>query len=408
MSQTRVQKKKSKQKIILIPLAFLVIYFIISSIPLIFGNPYKTILPEEDVLFRKIEGQAVLIKEEYVSFAEGNGEVERIVKEGDRVGVGSEVAKISLLNDTSGLKKELLEVEQKIETLSKSNKQVASIANDKTKLEDIQKSIVDNIQKCINEGNFLDVHKAKEEILIYSGKLNNVTSENTLLSQSIENLKETKKGLIEKIDKNNLRYYSTDSGLVSYEIDGYENIFLPRDFENYTFDNLNIDENAKNEIQNRISVGAPVFKVIDNFEWYLAMKITNTKNIEGYKIGQAVSVEIDDKEIRGNIVAINTTYNKAVVVIKFSDYLHELYNIRFTDAKIIKERIESYKIPVNTIFDFESKKGVYIKEINGIVKFKPVNVIDIIGDYAYIEKSISLYDEIFIDPTTVENGQILK
>lgn len=416
MSQTRVQKKKRKKRIILIPLTFLVIYFIISSIPLIFGNPYKTILPEDDILFRKIEGQGVLIKEEYVSFAEGNGQVERIVKEGERVAAGKEVARISLLNDTSGLKQELLEVEQKIDTLSKSNRQVTSIENDKIKLEDIQNNIVDNIQKSINEGNFLDVHRSKEEILIYNGKLNNASNENTLLSQSIESLKETKKSLIEKIDKNNLRCYSSDSGLVSYEIDGYENIFLPHDFENYTYDNLNIDENTKNEIQNRISVGAPVFKIINNFEWYLALKITNIKDIEGYKIGQALNIEIEDKEIRGNIVAINTTYNKAVVVIKFSDYLHEIYNIRFTNVRIIKDKIESYKIPVKTVFDYEGKKGVYIKEINGIVKFKPVNIIDVVGEYAYIEKgdingnikTISLYDEIFLDPTTVVDGQILK
>lgn len=416
MSQTRVQKKKRKKKIILIPLTFLVIYFIISSIPLIFGNPYKTILPEDDILFRKIEGQGVLIKEEYVSFAEGNGQIERIVKEGERVAAGKEVARISLLKDTSGLKQELLEVEQKIDTLSKSNRQVTSIENDKMKLEDIQNNIVDNIQKSINEGNFLDVHRSKEEILIYNGKLNNASNENTLLNQSIESLKETKKSLIEKIDKNNLRCYSSDSGLVSYEIDGYENIFLPHDFENYTYDNLNIDENTKNEIQNKISVGAPVFKIINNFEWYLALKITNIKDIEGYKIGQALNIEIEDKEIRGNIVAINTTYNKAVMVIKFTDYLHEIYNIRFTNAKIIKEKIESYKIPVKTVFDYEGKKGVYIKEINGIVKFKPVNIIDVVGDYAYIEKAdingniktISLYDEIFLDPTTVVDGQILK
>ncbi len=425
MSQTRVQKKKRKKKAILILLIFLVIYLIISSIPLIFGNPYKTILPKDDILFHKIEGQGVLIKEEYVSFAEGNGQVDRIVKEGERVAVGEEVARISLLNDTSGLKQELMEVEQKIDTLSKSNRQVESAANDKTKLEDIQNNIVDNIQNSINEGNFLDVHKAKEEILIYNGKLNNVSKENTLLNQSIESLKETKKSLIEKIDKNNIRYYSRDSGLVSYEIDGYENIFLPHDFENYTYDNLNIDENTKNEIQNRISVGTPVFKIINNFEWYLAIKITNAKDIEGYRIGQAITVEVEDKEIRGNITAINTTGNKAVVVVKFKDYLHELYNLRFTDAKITKEKIESYKIPVKTVFDYEGQKGVYIKEINGIVKFKPVNVIDVIGDYAYIEKgdingliniegeekmkkTLSLYDEIFLDPTTVVDGQILK
>lgn len=423
MAQTRAQKKKKKNKIILILFIFLLVYFIISLIPLVFGNPYKTILPEDDLIFRKKEGQGVLIKEENVYSAEGNGRVERIAKEGERVAAYIEVARINLLNDTSGLKQELLEVDQKIDTLSKSDKKVASISNDKAQLEDLQNSMVDSIQKSINDGDFLDVQRAKEEILIYNGKINNVSHENTLLSQSIESLKETKKGLIEKIDKNNIRCYSSESGLISYEIDGYENIFIPRDFENYTYDNLNIDENTKNQIQDEISAGSPIFKTINNFEWYLAIKIINTKDIDKYEIGHAITVELTDKEIVGNIVAINTTSNKAVIVVRFRDYLHEIYNLRFVDAKIIEERIESYKIPVSSIFEYEGKKGVYIEEINGIVKFKPINVLDIVEDYAYIDKgdinglitiegdkykTISLYDEIFVDPKTVKDGQILR
>jgi putative membrane fusion protein len=365
----------------------------------------------------------VLIKEEYVYFAEGNGQVERIAKEGERVSSFEEVARISLLNDTSGLKQELLEVDQKIDTLSKSDRQASDISNDNTQLEDFQKETVNDIQKYINEGSYLNVQRSKEEILIYNGKLNNSSQGNTLLNQSIETLKETRKGLVEKIDKNNIRCYSSESGLISYEIDGYENIFLPKDFENYTYENLNIDENAKNEIQDKISIGSPVFKTINNFEWYLAIKVTNTKDIEDYEIGQAITVEVADKEIIGNIVAINTTNNKAVIVVRFRDYLHEIYNLRFTDVSIIKEKIESYKIPVNAVFDYEGKKGVYIEEVNGIVKFKPVNVLDIVGDDAYIDKgdiggfitiggekykTVSLYDEIFIDPTTVKDGQILR
>lgn len=383
----------------------------------IFGIGNKTVLPEVGILYDKSKGQAFVIKDETLYKSDGSGQLNLLIKEGERVGVGIEVANISILQDNSQLKQDLIKVDQQIAILS--NKNLESTTD--TSVDLMTTNIIDKIQEDLSSDKFIDVLNTKEELLA----LEKYSRQDTLLSQSIENLKNKRESLLNQINTGSLRYYSQQSGIISYHIDGYEQIFLPKEFENYTYDMVQLKDFEEADNDDKVETGEPIFKIIDNFQWYMAIKIEDKKDIEDYVLGQTVKLELEDKtELKGKIITINYSGTNAVLVLRFNDYIHNNYNLRHTSVDLIHSKKEGHKIPTDVIIERDGDKGVYIKEINGIVKFRPIKIFGEEGDYTFIDKgnsngyiefiegkpvkTVTLYDEIFINPTSVIEGEILK
>ncbi|NLC03714.1 MAG: hypothetical protein GX787_05460 [Tissierellia bacterium] len=426
----RKRKRLIKSSFRIAIISFIFIYLIFRSVPIFLANTAKTILPVEELVVNKISSEGVIIKNEIVYKAEGTGELDSKIKEGERVPAGIEIANINLLEDTSQLKLELIEIENSILYLSKADTDSEVIQAENTEILNKQNKLIETLQIAINLGNYGQVIASKAELELYNTNPRDIVIANKYADQSLESLQQERDELLEKINSNNIRYYTTNSGIVSYNIDGFESLYLPQDFENYTYDKINIENINKDTIdENNVKEGSAVFKMIDNFQWYIAIKIEDIKDIVDYEINQNIWVQLenDEKEISGRIIAINLTDNKAVIVIRFNDYLHEFYNLRFLNVHIIQSKTNALKIPSKVVIEKDGQKGVYIKEINGIVKFRPIIVLseDEDNEFTYIQrgddkgyiqlpglentsKTVLLYDEIFISTNNIKEGQILN
>lgn len=420
MSQTTTKKAKGNQVIIFS--IFIIIGFIMmGSFPIMAGLSRKTILPEKGTLYDLKEAEGIFIRREEVYFSEGSGQLNLFVAEGDKVPVGEEIAGVSLLKDNSRLKQELAEIETNIQQLT-SGKAVLPANDADGDTEELSGSIVDELQNNINSGNYSGIRKNTEEL-----KGNNIIGDETLIEVSIESLKQKKESLLNQINNSNLKYYSKTSGMVSFEIDGYENIYLPKEFENYTYDSLSVEKDIimkGDKSSDEVTPGTPIFKIIDNFQWHIALKVDEKESIENYESGKNITFRIgDNPEIVGRIVNINITEDKAVIIISLNNYLHEYYDLRFSPVTIVKSSRDGLVIPKEVIIEKDGINGVYIKEINGIVKFRPILIIGEEGNNIYIDKgndkgyinineedvrTVTLYDEIFKDPSSVTEGKILN
>lgn len=426
--ERRKRRRKIKNSFRIAIIAFIFIYLAFRSIPMFLANNAKTVLPIEEVVIQKLTSQGIIIKDEVVYKAKGTGQLDSSIKEGERVPAGIEVASINLLEDTSGLKLELIEIENAITSLSKTDKDNEVFKNEKDKIFEKQDKLVESIQVAINLGQYEKVNNSKMELALYDSKASDISLDNKLIGQSLDKLKERRAILQEEINKNNIKYFTSNSGIVSYLIDGYENIYLAKDFENYTYENLNLESiNESNIIDKDVDIGSAVFKMIDNFQWFVALKIDDISDVTEYELGQNMTIQFenDEKELIGNIVAINGSSDKTVIVLKFKDFLHEYYTLRFPKVNIIKSKKEALKIPTKVIIEKDGQKGVFIREINGIVKFRPISIISEGRDYTFIDKgnskgqinlpgqenafkTVSLYDEIFSRTNNIKEGQILN
>lgn len=426
MSYEKREKIRRKRMIFrTVIMSFILIYLVFRAVPSLLANNAKTVLPEKGTLIEKIPAQGFMIKSETVVKSTRDGELDFIAPEGERLGAGAEVVSINSLNDTSSLRQELMQIEESIAALERSEKENKILDNEKEKIEEVQETLVDELQNTIISGNFNNVYLLKGKISLYDEKNKDISFSNTLAGQSLESLKTKRDNINAEIKSNHGKYYTSQGGIISYIIDGYEEIYLPKDFENYTYDKL-ISKELKNiSPKSGVSVGEPIYKIVDNFEWYMAIKVEDLKQIQDFEVGNTIRVEMkeDKLELKGRIIAINPLDNKGVMVIRFNTMLHNIYNNRFSKVDVIKYTKDGYKIPTKAIVDKDSTKGVYIKDKSGIVKFRPVIIIGEDNNYTYIDigdnngnillkdqavKTVTLFDEIFLNTINIKEGQILN
>ena len=419
------QKREKRYKILIISLGIVLITIIIASL---FNRSGKTILPSEEIFLNEVEMQGVLIKDEKVYKLSETKDIDIESLEGKKINVGTQVGNSTLLNDISLLKKEVSEIDNAIDTIKKSDKDIVFQNNKKNLIENFNKN-VEKLQESIYIEDYIEISDYKRDIILIEKEIDDLLPQNSLLGQSIDSLNAKKESLKKEINQKDSSYISKSSGILSYEIDGYEGLYKAEDFESYTYDKLiitdkKIDDFGKVEEASDI-IG---FKIIDNFQWYLALKVEDRKKIPKYEIGDNITLNYDLNgeifELSGNIIAINNTSNKAVIILKFNKYLHEFYNIRFPKVKLTQNKSKVFKIPNSVILEENGRAGVYIKDFSGIVRFKAIKIIKTIGDYTYIDKgkdgiitigddektieTISIYDEIFLKPYRFKEGQIIN
>lgn len=424
----RVKKRNRRKKFRLLLISTIFLYLIFRSVPSLLANNARTILPEKHTLVDKTLAQAFIIKDESVIKATSNGDLEIFSDEGARLSAGTKVASISGIEDNSFLLEELDQIEESIRALEKSGLDPGSMIKDQEKIDEIQDSLTMELQESINKGEFEKIYSLKEELAVYNSKDKDLSKTDTLIGQSLENLKNRKEKISSEINNNRIDYYTNRGGIISYELDGYEEIYIPKDFENYDYDRLTLGsikyKNKKNK--SKSVVDEPIFKIIDNFQWYMCIKIDDLKEIEQYENRDMLRIQMkeDEEEIVGQIIAINNSKDKSVMVVKFDTRLHDYYMKRFPQVYLIKNKVEGFKIPKKAIVDQDSIKGLYVKDGSGIVRFRPVNIIEEEERDVYVEigdnnshislpgeeetvKTISIYDEIFLNPNNIREGQIL-
>ena len=394
---------------------------------LISSNP-KTVLPEKGTLIEKIGTKGFVIKDEDVVKSNSTGQlISYEDKEGQRISAGEEVATVNSSNNTNVLKEQIAELEKSITSLEKSEKDSKVIKKEKSKLEGIQANLVENLQTLISQGDFEDIYLIKSQLALYDEKNKDISFSNTLAGQSLENLKQKKDSLTSELTTNTKNYTTLTGGILSYNIDGYESVYLPKEFENYKYENLIHEKEKKYTKTTEINSGDGIFKVVDSLEWYVALKIEDNSQIEGLEKGNTVRISIngDTNYLKGYIVTINPSKDKSVIVIKLNTRLHEFYNMRFPKIDLILNEKAGLTVPLQSLIEKDAVEGVYIRDKSGIVRYRPVKVLGKDSNYAYVDigdangnikldgsdklvRTITLYNEIILKPSIVKEGQILN
>lgn len=420
--EKRLRKKKRRNIIIIVIFA---LFLARTGYGIIVNNP-RTVLPKNERFNNSLKTQAVLIMDEKVYDIDGSLSLNAEIEEGVRLSKGYEIGKANIGSKIPSLNEELNEINKTIDLLNSTNQGSQVFEGDVESLESSRESLVKDIQDKINEKDYSGIEDLKDQMIFIDEKLGNISVENTLLGKSLDSLNSRKKMIEDQINSNSVKQYSQEAGIISFEIDGYEKLYVPKEFENYTYDSLKIPKEEDSESQESKVTYLDKYKIIDNFAWYLAIKVDNIKDIRAYEVNDSIYLRVDDldRDLVGNIVAVNISENKAVYLAKFSSYIQDYYGLRFPDVEVFWNRKDAFSIPTRAIIDNDGQKGVYIKEFNGIVKFRPIEILGEKDDYTFVSKgdeasriktnssepvkTISLYDEILTSPRTYNEGDILN
>lgn len=400
---------KNKKKIVLIILMIIIIYAICIS-SMLLKNPVDTVLIENGKLYLEEATAGYIIRNETVVEGENykNGIVP-IKTEGERVSKGDSIFRY-YSNSEDNLVEKIQDLDKKIqEAMSKENNlfssdiklldtQIESKLNDIYELNDLQK-----ITEYKNDINTYITKKAK-----IAGELSPAGS---YIKKLIDERSEYEKSL-----NNNSEYVTAPiSGLVSYRVDGLENVLTTDDFSKISKQFL---ENLNVKTSQVIASSSEKGKVIDNFECYIAT-IVNSEEAKKAEVGDKIKIRLpNSKEVDAKIEYIQSETDDVVIVLKIQECVEELISYRKITFDIIWWSASGLKVP-NSAIIYENDLACVVRDRAGYLEKIYVKVLkqndkySIVSNYSSNEleelgydsnfisnkKSISLYDEIIVKVT---------
>ncbi len=427
MSKKNKKNHNIKKKLRTILIFAVVIYLSFQILPALHASKLKTYIVKTGSLQIVEEVQGIVFKEEKVYNSTTTGKVIYFNQEGDRVGVGDKIAEIPINNNTEKLKEELLSIEKNIEELSNTNISSEIFQGDIEKNQQLIDGLVKKIGDAVISRDFKRVAELKLELNEKLDKQKSLTGQKGYSANQLSKLKDRKEQIIAEMELLNVSFNSDVSGIVSYTIDGLEMIYTPNKLTDFYPNNFKVlDEHLVDVYtQKYVKIGEPLYKIIDNYEWYVAGLITNKGVLDSFQDKTSLIISLDDSdyEIKAEIYKINSENDSGVLVLRLNKLLYEFYKKRFVNIKIVLNEYKGLKIPTEAIVSNNGINGVYIRSIGGITKFRAIEILGQDNEFTIVKELtgyikpfteskkiyyLSIYDEIIIDGDKVTEGEIIN
>ena len=403
--------KLHKKKLVILAFLAIMIYIIYLVVRLII-NPTDTVYVEMGQIQEEETATGYIIRDETVLKGEKykNG-IEQIKTEGEKVAKGDAIFRYYSKNENK-IKKKIQELDAKIdEAMSEPDNPLTS--DTRVLEEQIDKSI----NNLYNESDLTKITESKKEIL------NNMTRKAKLTGELSPSGSYLKKLVDERQDYENqlnsgAEYLSaTRSGVVSYRVDGYEELLTTDDFGKYNKEFL---ENLNLKTGQIIPSSNESGKIIDNYQCYIVC-ILDSEYAKQAEVGDKLKLRLPSgAEVDATIEYKTVEDNDYIITFRIEKNVDELISYRKISFSIIWWSESGLKVPnqaisyeqkgdnqipyvVRTRIGYEDK--IYVKILESNEKYS------IVTNYTSTELtelgftsseilslySISIYDEILIN-----------
>lgn len=215
--------------------------------------------------------------------------------------------------------------------------------------------------------------------------------------------------------------YAEEAGYISYYSDRLENKYSLENIGNIEF-GTNYPKFQDLREQKVVNKDEIIVKVINNYKWYIAVKLTD-EQIKLIEKEYFVNIIVNkDEKMRGKLIKIVNNNENSYVVLQFAEYGENYLNIRNADIDVVLKSHEGLIVPNTSIIDYRNNKGVFVENIDGTFSFKPVEIIiqnqynSIIKENIFIEEddngekkkiyTVRMYDDVLIDGNRVSKHKI--
>lgn len=381
------KKQKGRNSIRFLTVLFTVV--IIAYIIRFFWFKIDTEMVKYDIMEDTIATQAVLIKNEWTTVLPAGTTADFKANEGDRVSTGKPILKIAKSSGADeNISLKINKINERIAEIQKSEQDNNFFAQDKQKIDANIQSNLKELQTVASSGDFSKLETVKNDLTANVYKKSLVYGNDSFSGQNLEQLLKEKAEL-EAILKNNSNViYAKASGLVSYELDGYEEALKPEGVKALKLANIQEIINAAAEKDKKKKDDKlEGVKVVDNFEWYIAAVVPKGV-LNEQSIGKTIRVRFKDL---GNAVVKGTVKHfdsgneqSSLVVVRTTEQVNGFQRLRVANVDIIANSEEGIIVPVKTIVEREGLKGIYI-ERSGMARFVPIKVVFTKGKEAMVE-----------------------
>lgn len=339
------------------------------------GMFVKTAVITSGNMGNQYHANAVIVRDETLTSAEGLTSITYYANEGEIVYKGNKIAEIYSTGYSQTDMNKLLNIRSQIKSYHKTL-QASSFTD--LQLERMNTNVLTltaDISKIVREG-------ASGNLLNLSRQLDTaMENRQTYLrtkyasDQTLDSLYSQESSLLKKISSWTITYIADSDCIVSFYTDGYESALPFADADNITADQIQAVLNGDEPESTAAERGrTPVFRTVQNNGWYL-MLLTNDKNWNPVA-GQTYKVQLEgfDDTIFDATVSTFSRYGSQLLVRMFvTSNVRTVLNTRTSQATVGELYVSGLQVPLNALRQQNGQIGVVLTDGNGI--FVPVEVL---------------------------------
>lgn len=428
-------KKEILKRIGIVALCFAIIIYV--AVTLVNSNMKNSneLTTEIAVKYNYSESisvDAVIVREETLIHNNSSQGVEYyVVDDGDKVGVGTVVARVFADETDALFYNKTQEIDEQIAVLQSLNTPYDSVITDSAVDAQIYLNIA-SLLKSVNSGDFSGRDSAAES-LVYSinqrqriiGTVSSFDSQIQYLTQERAKYYEAGSDYISEIKAPKAGYFVA-------EADGYENVY---DYDSIT--EFSVEDFEKEYLPENVSENI-VGKIVSGLDWYIVCKLSadealSLSHSESYP--KIIFSSASDEPIPVDLVALNQSSKQsdAVAVFKCNYMNDSLSSLRDEPVQIIINSFEGVRLSKTALHDDYVQvvdkegeptgetarvQGVYIqhgsellfREVSVIFAGSDFVIVDINPDSAILKsnKTIIINDVVVIEGDDLYDGKIIK
>lgn len=398
---------KKGKKIIVILSIIVVIACVVGAIYLLIVHPTDLYIVKLGTLSKENEEIGYIIRNEEVIKGEDyeNG-IYAIASEGQRVAKNQSVFRYYSDGEKEVYDK-MSELNYKIQEILEQEKNVPS-----ADIKSIENQLEEKIKNINTLNNYQEISDNKKNIDSLISKKIKFIGEATE-NKEIKALVSERNSYEEKLKNGSEYQTATISGIVSYRVDGLEEMF---DIDNLGIITEEYLEKLDLKTGQIISVSNESGKIIDNFKCYIAITMNSKEAMEA-KVGDEVKLRIlNNEENVAKIVQINEEKGKRTIVFEVNQMTEEMVKYRKISVDVIWWNESGLKVPNQALikengldYVIRNKAGVQTKLLVKVRKktdrfaiiepYKDDELKELGFDQKEIKnyKKITNYDEIIIN-----------
>ncbi|HEY5584478.1 MAG TPA: HlyD family efflux transporter periplasmic adaptor subunit [Ruminiclostridium sp.] len=414
-----VFKKQSVKIGTLILVVFLLIY-LPSLLFVMYSNGIKTDILTigniEDI--QNIDGVFVRNEEIIISPETGNCVMDAL--EGEKVPAFYRIATVVKnvpVSTYEELKKKELEI-SRAQNAQKEN--ITTFSSDIRKLDTEIIEKVKNLAEQSIRGSLVESRDTITNIDNIVYRKSDIFGDGSKSAEYIKKLNSDKATIQSKLNNNVKEIRTNSSGLISYAIDGYENILTPEFIRNATPKDLEkITTKETNGDFNVIDAqkGKPIAKLVKDLDNYLVTSVDENAS-KALTIDRKVTIRINDTGVSiDSVIAYssNVIDGKRIVAFKFNTGLNETVGLRRINADLILSSSSGLKVPYSCLQNIDKKnKTANIVLVKGSkATIKKVSIVGMNDEAVIIdniegENLIALYNTYVLNPKNIQEEQIIN
>ena len=345
------EKINSIKKVIGLVIILAILIFFARNIYLLIKDPTDVFIVEEGKLELEEDTVGYIIRDEKVMTGEHyqNGIVQ-IKAEGEKAAKGEQVFRY-YSNDEENLKKQIKELDVKIQEALDGQTEIYS-----GDIKTIEKQIESKLDQLSNTNSIQKIEEYRKEIEELTIKKAKIAGDLSPSGSYIKSLINQRSSLESTLNSGSEYMIAEESGIVSYKVDGLENVFTPDNFSELNEEML---EKLNIKTGQTIATSEKSGKIISNFECYIASILTS-ENAKKAQEGDTVTLRMSNKEeIKANIAyKKEQSDQKYLFVFKITKNVEELISCRKISFNVVWWSDKGLKVPNSAILEENGKQYI--------------------------------------------------